>query len=77
MGASKPPQIKLSWLVRQRMRKQGGSRKERRKETLNSNLNESLIQQMKPRALRRANIRGLTRASTTIVRKETIQRKVV
>ena len=63
-------------MARQRMHKQGGSRKKKKKGTLNLNLRKSLIQQMKPQSLRRTNIRGLTRASAPIVRTETIQRKV-
>ena len=59
------------------MCKQGGSRKERIRGTMNLNIRKSSIHQMKPHALRRINIRYLTRASVPTIRKETIERKVV
>ena len=58
------------------MCKQEESRKVKRKETLNLNLKMSLIHQMKPWALGRTNIKGMTRESALIV-KETIQRSIV
>ena len=63
-GETKNAQARRTWKGKEKMNNEFKPKK-------------SLIQHMKPRALRRLNIRGLTRESTPTIRKETIQRNIV